>query len=273
MFFISTSVSTARSRSVTAVSSASCGGSQGGAPASSRRRLMPAGAPRRKSTSSGRTTRSPGTSMIQSRCRRTAMTRIPHTTGSSRSLSDRCAICDPSEIEHAVAHLFGGGKVGQELLGDTEAIGDDPGDVDSVVADALDGRDHLEHGRHAVGLLGPPHRQDRHAHACRGRARSSPSRAPVPLRPSRDHRSTARRRQGRPSGPRCPWPRPTWCGDFWVCRPSAVTPKSSGVGHVIPTVTMPRMRAKAPTRSREDATMGMPYVSGSSRNRTAEMVP
>ena len=41
--------------------------------------------------------------------------------------------------QHAVRDLLGLREVGHELAGDAEPVGDDAGDVDRVVADALDG--------------------------------------------------------------------------------------------------------------------------------------
>ena len=96
MFFISTSTSTARSRSLNTPLEGT-GGSQRGAAASSWSRLIPAGDPRRNSTSPGSRIRSPSTcSIIHERSRRTATTRMPHWTGNSRSLSGRCAMWEPS---------------------------------------------------------------------------------------------------------------------------------------------------------------------------------
>ena len=56
--------------------------------------------------------------------------------------------------QHTVRHLLGIGEVGDELLGDSEAMGDDPGDVHGVIGHALDGGHHLEHRRHSLGLPG-----------------------------------------------------------------------------------------------------------------------
>jgi len=61
---------------------------------------MPAGEPRRNSTSPGTSTTSPSiSSIIHDRSRRTATTRIPHWTGISRSLRGRWAMWDPSRIQ------------------------------------------------------------------------------------------------------------------------------------------------------------------------------
>ena len=67
-----------------------------GAAASWCSRMMPAGEPRKNSTSPGIMSWSPPTSVIQLRSRRMAMTRIPATTGSSRSARGRRTMCDPS---------------------------------------------------------------------------------------------------------------------------------------------------------------------------------
>ena len=94
MFFISTSTSTARSRSERLPSSGGTGGSHRGAAASSRSRSMPAGDPRRNSTSPGTHSTSPSTSVIQSRSRRIATTRMPVCTGSSSADNGRRARCE-----------------------------------------------------------------------------------------------------------------------------------------------------------------------------------
>ena len=53
---------------------------------------------------------------------------------------------------HAVRDLFGGREVGDERGRDAEAVGDDAGDVDGGVAHALDGREHVQHARHLLGV-------------------------------------------------------------------------------------------------------------------------
>jgi hypothetical protein len=49
--------------------------------------------------------------------------------------------------------LVGGGEIGDESSGDAEAVDDDAGDVDGGVPDPLDGRDHVEHARHLLGVV------------------------------------------------------------------------------------------------------------------------
>ena len=144
----------ARSRSERVPSSGGCGGSQCGAPASSRSRGMPAGAPWRNSTSPGRRISSPSTSVIQSRSRRMATTRMPVCTG-QLEVGQR-AVRHVATLAHAhpVRHLLGVGQVGHQRPGDAEAVGDDAGDVDGGVADALDGADDLQHRGHGVGVPG-----------------------------------------------------------------------------------------------------------------------
>ena len=51
-----------------------------------------------------------------------------------RSAGEVAALADA----HPVRHLLGVGQVGHQLAGDAEAVGDDAGDVDGGVADALD---------------------------------------------------------------------------------------------------------------------------------------
>ncbi|MEZ5165217.1 MAG: hypothetical protein R2695_01540 [Acidimicrobiales bacterium] len=59
-----------------------------------------------------------------------------------------------------MAHLLRLRQVGHELGGNPQLMGDDPGDVDGIVADPLDRADHLEHRRHPLCFLGSPHRHD-----------------------------------------------------------------------------------------------------------------
>ena len=63
---------------------------------------------------------------------------------------------------HPVRHLLGVGQVGHQLAGDAQAVGDDAGDVDRGVGDALDRRDDLQHRRHGVGLPGVAGGHDAH---------------------------------------------------------------------------------------------------------------
>jgi hypothetical protein len=62
--------------------------------------------------------------------------------------------------EHAMGDLLRLREVGHQLPGNAQSVTDDAGDVDRGVADPFDGRDHLEHRRHGVGLLGRPGSQD-----------------------------------------------------------------------------------------------------------------
>ena len=140
MFFISTSTSMARSRSVSGRPRAASGGSHARrrrpARAAGRcRPASPAGTARRP----GRRISSPSTSVIQSRPRRMATTRMPVCTGSSRSDSGRRARCEPSRTRTRCETSSALRQVGHQLAGDAEAVGDDAGDVDRGVADALDG--------------------------------------------------------------------------------------------------------------------------------------
>ena len=49
--------------------------------------------------------------------------------------------------------LVGGGEIRDESGGNAEAVDDDAGDVDGGVPDPLDGRDHVEHARHLLGVV------------------------------------------------------------------------------------------------------------------------
>jgi len=53
-----------------------------------------------------------------------------------------------------VGDLLGGGQVGHQRVGDAEAVGDDPADVDRRAAHPLDGRDDAEDAGHLVGVAG-----------------------------------------------------------------------------------------------------------------------
>ena len=90
-------------------------------------------------TSPGRQIASPSTSVIQSRSRRMATTRIPVCTGQlerrQRPAGEVAALADADPV----GHLLGVGQVGHQLARDAEAVGDDAGDVDGGVADPLDG--------------------------------------------------------------------------------------------------------------------------------------
>ena len=96
IFFISTSVSTARSRSVRRFEVSASGGTHGCAAANSRSRTMPAGSPLINNASPASTTSSPPTSVSQRLPRCIATTRIPTTTGNSISERGRFARWLPS---------------------------------------------------------------------------------------------------------------------------------------------------------------------------------
>ena len=64
--------------------------------------------------------------------------------------------------EHTVRHLLSRAQLGHELGRYADPVGDDAGDVHRVVGDALDGGDHLQHRRHAVGVAGVANREYAH---------------------------------------------------------------------------------------------------------------
>ena len=139
MFFISTSTSMARSRSVRTGSSWASGAApSAGAPASARSSAIPAAAP-----------------LQEQHVAR-------HQDQVALDLGDPVAVASDGHDAHAHLHrqlqvrqppvghlgvlpdadpvgdLLGGGQVGDEGPGDPEAVGDDAGDVDGGVAQALD---------------------------------------------------------------------------------------------------------------------------------------
>ena len=122
---------------------------------------MPAAAPWRNNTSPGRTISSPVISVIQSRSRRMATTRSPATVGSSRvgerPVGHVRSVADP----HAVGDLLGPGQVCDQRPRDAQTAGDHPGDVGGGVADPLDGADDLQYRRHGVGVARRPGGQHR----------------------------------------------------------------------------------------------------------------
>ena len=89
-------------------------------------------------------------------------TSVGRRTVGERSVRERRVGAHP----HAVRHLFGGGEVGDQRGGDAEAVGDDAGDVDGRVAHALDGREHVQHARHLLGVARRARRE--HAHLAHG---------------------------------------------------------------------------------------------------------
>ena len=152
MFFISTSTSTARSRSVIAGSSTTVGARHSGAPASSRSSAIPADGPRRISTSSGRQrvvavgVDDPLLAAADRDDAHADLDRQLHV--GERAVRERRLGTDPNPVRH----LLGVGEVGDEGRRDAEVVGHDARDVDGRVRHAFDRRDDVEHARHLLGV-------------------------------------------------------------------------------------------------------------------------